>query len=161
MKKTIIAAIVSASLALAAPPSFAGSVAGFGGSTEITQLANNIELVQSYLQQVQSYATQLQQYQNMIQNTLNIPAQVWGSIEGELMGVASVVQQGQALAYSATNIATQFENTFKGFTFTGTDKYQRAKAIATTTQTRAMAATTTRRAGLARRPRIPVPQSLT
>ena len=121
MKKTIIAAIVSASLALAAPPSFAGSVAGFGGSTEITQLANNIELVQSYLQQVQSYATQLQQYQNMIQNTLNIPAQVWGSIEGELMGVASVVQQGQALAYSATNIATQFENTFKGFTFTGTD----------------------------------------
>jgi P-type conjugative transfer protein TrbJ len=121
MKKTIIAAIVSASLALAAPPSFAGSVAGFGGSTEITQLANNIELVQSYLQQVQSYATQLQQYQNMIQNTLNIPAQVWGSIEGELMGVASVVQQGQALAYSATNIASQFENTFKGFTFTGTD----------------------------------------
>ena len=64
MKKTIIAAIVSASLALAAPPSFAGSVAGFGGSTEITQLANNIELVQSYLQQVQSYATQLQQYQS-------------------------------------------------------------------------------------------------
>lgn len=121
MKKTLIAAIVSASLVAAVPPSFAGSVAGFGGSTEITQLANNIELVNSYLQQVQSYATQLQQYQNMIQNTLNIPAQVWGAIEGDLMGVAGVVQQGQALAYSATNIASQFENTFKGFTFTGTD----------------------------------------
>lgn len=121
MKKTIIAAIVSASLVAAVPPSFAGSVAGFGGATEVTQLANNVELVNLYLQQVQSYATQLQQYQNMIQNTLNIPAQVWGAIEGDLMGVASVVQQGQALAYSAANIASQFENTFKGFTFTGTD----------------------------------------
>ncbi|MEJ7139537.1 P-type conjugative transfer protein TrbJ [Amphibiibacter pelophylacis] len=121
MKKTLIAFIVSASLVAAVPPSFAGSVAGFGGSTEITQLANNIELANSYLQQVQSYATQLQQYQNMLQNTFNIPAQVWGAIEGDLRGVADVVQQGQALAYSATNIASQFENTFKGFTFTGTD----------------------------------------
>ena len=121
MKKTIIAAIVSASLVAAVPPSFAGSVAGFGGATEITQLANNVELVNLYLQQVQSYATQLQQYQNMIQNTLNIPAQVWGAVEADLMGVANIVKQGQALAYSATNIASQFENTFKGFTFTGTD----------------------------------------
>ncbi|TDQ37771.1 P-type conjugative transfer protein TrbJ [Tepidicella xavieri] len=121
MKKTIIAAIVSASLVAAVPPSFAGSVAGFGGATEITQLANNVELVNLYLQQVQSYATQLQQYQNMIQNTLNIPAQVWGAVEADLMSVANIVKQGQALAYSATNIASQFENTFKGFTFTGTD----------------------------------------
>ncbi len=121
MKKTIIAAIVSASLVAAVPPSFAGSVAGFGGATEITQLANNVELVNLYLQQVQSYATQLQQYQNMIQNTLNIPAQVWGAVEADLMGVANIVKQGQALAYSAANIASQFENTFKGFTFTGTD----------------------------------------
>ena len=121
MRKFVSAVVVVSMLAgpLAVAPAHAsGAVAG---ATEITQIANNIELVQSYLQQVQSYATQLQQYQNMIQNTLNIPAQVWGSIEGELMGVASVVQQGQALAYSATNIATQFENTFKGFTFTGTD----------------------------------------
>lgn len=121
MKKTIIAAIVSASLVAAVPPSFAGSVAGFGGATEITQLANNIELVNLYLQQVQSYATQLQQYQNMIQNTLNIPAQVWGAVQADLMDVANIVKQGQALAYSAANIASQFENTFKGFTFTGTD----------------------------------------
>jgi P-type conjugative transfer protein TrbJ len=121
MKKTIIAAIVSASLVAAVPPSFAGSVAGFGGSTEITQLANNIELVNSYLQQVQSYATQLQQYQNMIQNTLNIPAQVWGAIENDLQGVSNVISVGQALAYNASNIASQFEATFKGFSYSGVD----------------------------------------
>jgi len=121
MKKTLIAALVSASLVAAAQPSFAGSVAGFGGATEITQLANNVELVNSYLQQVQAYATQLQQYQNMLTNTLNIPNQVWGNIQNDLMGVANIVRQGQALAFSASNIASQFEATFKGFSYSGVD----------------------------------------
>lgn len=116
-RKHFIALAVAASFTAVAPSTQAGSVAGFGGSTEITQLANNVELVNLYLQQVQSYTTQLQQYQNMIQNTLNIPAQVWGAVEADLMGVANVVRQGQALAYSAQNIGTQFQNTFKGFSY--------------------------------------------
>lgn len=116
-RKHFIALAVAASFTAVAPSTQAGSVAGFGGATEITQLANNVELVNLYLQQVQSYATQLQQYQNMIQNTLNIPAQVWGAIQADLMGVANIVRQGQALAYSAQNIGTQFQNTFKGFSY--------------------------------------------
>ncbi|MFQ3665157.1 MAG: P-type conjugative transfer protein TrbJ [Sphingomonadaceae bacterium] len=116
-RKHFIALAVAASFTAVAPSTQAGSVAGFGGATEITQLANNVELVNLYLQQVQSYATQLQQYQNMLQNTLNIPAQVWGAIQADLMGVANVVRQGQALAYSAQNIGTQFQNTFKGFSY--------------------------------------------
>jgi len=116
-RKHFIALAVAASFTAVAPSTQAGSVAGFGGATEITQLANNVELVNLYLQQVQSYATQLQQYQNMIQNTLNIPAQVWGAVQADLMGVANVVRQGQALAYSAQNIGTQFQNTFKGFSY--------------------------------------------
>lgn len=120
MKKTFskaVAVALAASISFSAPVARAGSVAGFGGATEITQLANNVELVNLYLQQVQSYATQLQQYQNMLQNTLNIPAQVWGAIQADLMGVANIVKQGQALAYSAANIGAQFQNTFKGFQF--------------------------------------------
>lgn len=116
-RKHFIALAVAASFTAVAPSTQAGSVAGFGGATEITQLANNVELVGLHLQQVQSYATQLQQYRNMIQNTLNIPAQVWGAIQADLMSVANIVKQGQALAYSATNIGTQFQNTFKGFSY--------------------------------------------
>ncbi len=100
-----------------APLARAGSVGGFGGSTELTQLANNIELVNSYIQQAQSYVTQLDQYRNMIQNTLNIPNQIWGMVMNELSGVANLVKQGQALAYSAQNVGQQFVNTFKGFQF--------------------------------------------
>lgn len=120
-RRHILAAAVAA---VSSSFTHAGSVAGFGGSTEITQILNNIQLVESYLQQVQSYATQIQQwqtqiqqYQNMVQNTLALPSQIWGPIQADLMGIANVVRQGQALAYSATNIGTQFTNTFKGLSY--------------------------------------------
>lgn len=104
-------------LTVASPMARAGSVAGFGGSTEITQIANNIELVNSYIQQVQAYANQLQQYAIMVRNAQNIPNQIWGNAQQDLMGVAKIVQQGNALAYSSQNIGTQFQNTFKGFNY--------------------------------------------
>lgn len=116
-RKQIIALTLASALVAAWPAAQAGTVAGTGGSTEFTQLANNIELAQSYSQLVQSYSTQLKQYQNMLTNTLNIPNQVWGSIQSDLQGLANIVQQGQALAYSSTNIGSQFQSTFKGFQF--------------------------------------------
>ncbi len=101
-----------------APVARAGSVGGFGGSTELTQLANNVELVNSYIQQAQAYVTQLDQYRNMIQNTLNIPNQVWGMVMNELSGVANLVKQGQALALSCSRIlVNNLLMTFKGFQF--------------------------------------------
>ena len=121
LQKLVIAAMV-ASLSFSAPMARAGSVAGFGGSTEITQIANNIELVQQYAQmasayatQLNQYATQIQQYNNMVTNTLNIPSQIWGAAAADLNGLASIVKSGQALAYSMTNIGTEFSAKFKGF----------------------------------------------
>jgi type IV secretion system protein TrbJ len=123
LKRTFIASLVT-SLIFSAPMARAGSVAGFGGSTEITQLANNIELALSYIQQAQAYATQLQQwnnqiqqYQNMLVNTLNIPNQVWGQIQSDLNGLRSVVTAGQALAYTATNFGATFEAKYKGYQY--------------------------------------------
>lgn len=125
-KREFTKSIVALSLCnlFLAPLARAGSVGGFGGSTELTQLANNVELANSYIQQAQAYATQLQQYQNMIQNTLNIPHQIWGSVMNELSGVADLVKQGKALAYSSQNIGAQFSNTFKGFQFPSGFNYQ-------------------------------------
>lgn len=127
MKKTFskaVAVALAASISFSAPVARAGSVAGFGGSTEITQLANNIELAQSYMQQVQSYATQLQQwntqiqqYQNMLVNTARLPTQVWGDIQRSLQAVSNVVSAGQALAYTASNFGSQFEAKYKGYQY--------------------------------------------
>lgn len=38
--------------------SLAGSVAGTGGSTEVTQILNNLQLIQQYEQQVSTYVRQ-------------------------------------------------------------------------------------------------------
>ena len=68
----------------------AGTVAGFGGSTEITQLMNNIQLVASVAkqaamveQQIQSNITQVKQLAAMTQNEERLPGHV-GTNGGQL-----------------------------------------------------------------------------
>lgn len=105
----------AAGLALAATPFHAMATGMIAGATEPTQIANNVELVMQYAKQIEQYATQLKQYQDQIQNTLNIPNQIWSSIQGDLMGVMNVVKQGEALAFSLGNIGEQFKLKFPGF----------------------------------------------
>lgn len=97
------------------PVSTAWATGVVAGATEPTQIANNVELVLQYAKQVQQYATQLQQWQNQIQNTLNIPNQIWSSIQNDLMGVMNIVKQGEALAFSLSNIGEQFKIKYPGF----------------------------------------------
>lgn len=65
----------------------AGSVAGFGGATEITQILNNIELVnqsaQMY-QQVQQTLQQVMMEKQQLQNLIAAPTQTWGQAQQEL-----------------------------------------------------------------------------
>ncbi len=117
MRKQLIASVVSLSLvtssALVSPVAHAsGAVAG---ATEITQLLNNAELVTQVAQQAQQLATQLQQYQTMLTNLQNIPNQIWGPIQQDLMALQQVAAQGQALSFAASNVVQQFENTYTGF----------------------------------------------
>ncbi len=105
-----------AGLAVAATPfRFASATGLIAGATEPTQIANNVELVLQYAKQVEQYATQLKQYQDQVTNTLNIPNQIWSSIQNDLMGVMNVVKQGEALAFSLSNIGQQFQLKFPGF----------------------------------------------
>jgi type IV secretion system protein TrbJ len=87
----------------------------FIGATEITQLLNNIELVHQTLKQAEQLAAQLQMLNNMVQNLKNIPNQIWSTIAQDLQAVLRVVQQGQALAFSASNISEEFKRKFPGF----------------------------------------------
>jgi hypothetical protein len=66
---TIRTALASAFVALwsATTPVHAGGPAG-GFSTEVTQIANNIELAASYAQQVEAYVVKYNQYLTMLQN---------------------------------------------------------------------------------------------
>lgn len=100
-----------------------------GGATEVTQLANNAELgavisqearqVSNQLtqinNQIQQYQQLVNQYQNMVENTLTLPSHIWGQAESALTNLANIVQRGEAIAYSMSNLDTQFQNKFQSY----------------------------------------------
>lgn len=102
--------------ALSASPmrfAFAGGMTG--GALEVTQIANNVELVMQYAKQIEQYATQLQQWRDQLTQALSIPQQIWSSIQQDIMGVVNVVKQGKALAFSLEGIGEIFKAKFPGF----------------------------------------------
>ena len=84
-------------------------------ATEITQLLNHVQLIHQYLQQVQMVQNDFVRYANMVQNTRLLPNQLVGPVLQDLNQLARVVEGGQALAYSMSNLNSQFANTFKGY----------------------------------------------
>lgn len=118
----IAVALAMASLTFLNSPiaSASGVVAG---ATEPTQIMNNIELVATNIKeaeqisnQLTQIANQIQAYKNMVTNTLNVPNQIWQNADGLLQQLVGVVNQGQALAFSATNINSLFQQKYPGYT---------------------------------------------
>lgn len=108
---TVVAVILA--MALAPLPASAGGM--FLGATEITQLANHLELANQLIQQVQMVRTQIQQYQDMLLHGLTIQNQTFGPIMADLQQLGQTIQGGQALAYSMANLDAQFQQRFPGY----------------------------------------------
>lgn len=87
----------------------------FSFATEYTQLLNNVQLAHQTLQQAEELANQLKILNNMVQNIKNIPDQIWTLAFRDLQSLMNVVKQGQALAFSMSNVSEEFERKFKGF----------------------------------------------
>lgn len=111
---TLASALVLAAVCLAAGHAEAGSVAGFGGSTEITQLLNNLQLIQSYEQQVNSYLRQGLQLQNELTNLIKNPTSMLGQDVGRMInGIGKIMNGGQAIGYNLAQIDKNFATMFK------------------------------------------------
>lgn len=92
----------------------AGTVAGTGGSTEITQILNNLQLIQSYEQQVQAYVRQGVQVQNELRNLMSNPTSVLGDDVGKMINtIGSIWNGGQSIGYNLAQIDQNFARTFK------------------------------------------------
>ncbi|MET3135320.1 P-type conjugative transfer protein TrbJ [Oxalobacteraceae bacterium GrIS 1.11] len=115
LRNTVIVALAGSMIATNAN---AGSVAGNGGSTEITQILNNFELVtqsaQMY-QQVQQAIQQVQMEQQQLKNLLNAPQQLWGQAQQDLTQLAQLVSQTTAVSYAAGNIDQTFRAAYPGY----------------------------------------------
>lgn len=129
MKRLLLLALLAATT-----PTMAGSVAGTGGATEITQLVNMAQLVAQYTQQVQQYSTQLLQYQAQMQNLMRNPTSLLGADTSKLLnGIGTIMQAGASIGGTMALIdgnfsqkfqsplAGTFSQNFKNWTTTSTD----------------------------------------
>lgn len=114
-RKAVLVALVST---MAVSAANAGSVAGNGGSTEVTQILNNVELIQQsaqMYQQVQQTLQQVQMAQQQLKNLMAAPQQLWGQAQQELTSLTQLVAQTNAISYAAGNIDQSFKQAFPGY----------------------------------------------
>lgn len=101
--KTLVFAVLLA----VAPPTFAGGGAT-GGSTEVTQMMNNTELLAQTAQQARLVQIQLQ-------NALNDPNTPWGQTMTALQDLQKVYNTAQSIGYSLSSVQSQFNNLYQGY----------------------------------------------
>lgn len=101
-------AIALFSGALSCSSAFAGGGVT-GGSTEITQLANNVQLVLSYAQQVEQYETQLKQWQLELKNLEQNPLSALGSTTTRIVqGVGDIMSAENSMGSTLSQIDSNF-----------------------------------------------------
>lgn len=95
-------------------PVFAGSVAGTGGATEITQMENFVKLAASYVQQVESYVRQGLQYEAQLQNLIKNPVSIMGPDVARLVnGISNIMDVGQSIGGTVARIDRRFGEVYK------------------------------------------------
>lgn len=128
MRQCIIASIVIGGLLVQIPCELkAGAFA-----TEFTQLLNHGQMVMSYIRQGTQLSNELRMYSEQIRNGLPLPSHTYGTINTDLTALSSIVQGGQALAYSLTNLDAQFRHTFTGYGTSPNSYFANYKGWATT-----------------------------
>ena len=101
LSKRVLSGTVAYTLLLtsiAPPPAKAGVLGGF--ATEWTQLANNVQLVTTYIRQGEELRQKILMVADMAKQATELPMQIFGPIMAEIANLHGVVQNGRALAYS-------------------------------------------------------------
>ena len=96
--------------------SFAGTVAGFGGATEVTQILNNIQLGLQYAKQVEAYIRHGLHYKTQLQNLILAQSPGISDIMGIINGISQMMSVGKSIGGSLAEIDKRFADTFKNAT---------------------------------------------
>lgn len=106
-------AIAALSMAISAQPASAGSVAGFGGGTEVTQLLNNLQLIQQYEQQVQQFMKQGLQLDAQLKNLMKNPSSAMGTDTTRMIQqIGGIMSAQNSMGGSLAQIDRKFAATF-------------------------------------------------
>jgi type IV secretion system protein TrbJ len=87
-------------------------------ATEYTQLLNYAELVGQLEKQVSMVENQLTQIADMTKNGITIKNQLFGTIVTDIANLRQIVNTGQALSYTLSNMDGAFKVRFPGYTST-------------------------------------------
>ncbi|MDR1020600.1 MAG: P-type conjugative transfer protein TrbJ [Synergistaceae bacterium] len=111
LKKVIALSLL---FCLAANAAYAGGGLT-GGATEITQLANNAELIEQVAQLAEQIQNQITMIQDMIYNTLTIPDQLFRDVKGIYSKVKGIIDKTKGLAYNLANMDEELKRRFKSY----------------------------------------------
>lgn len=84
-------------------------------ATEMTQIMNNIELAMVNAAELQQIHAQFQQLSHIVQQGSRLGPHMWGNTMSQLQQLAKIAREGQAMAYSMSQIDSEFRNRFKGY----------------------------------------------
>src|SRR5258708_7426150 len=98
------------------PPANAGVPGVF--ATEYTQLLNYAELVGQLEKQVSMVENQLTQISDMTKHGLTISDQLFGTVASDIANLRQIVNTGQALSYTMSNMDGAFKVRFPGYSST-------------------------------------------
>ncbi len=84
-------------------------------ATEVTQILNHAQLIMQYIRQGTQLTNEVNMYARMLRNSQPLSVQTFGSITNDLNALATIVQGGQALAYSLGNLDELFRQTYPGY----------------------------------------------
>lgn len=117
MTKKLICGLISVSLLSNSALVHAGG-GGVAGATEVTQILNNVQLLEQssqMYQQVQQTIMQVNMAQQQLKNLIAAPQFIWGQAQAELQQLTNLVAQGQALGYQLANIDEAFSTKYSGY----------------------------------------------
>jgi P-type conjugative transfer protein TrbJ len=84
-------------------------------ASEITQLANNIQLVDQLARQVQLVQQALQQTENMVTNTRPLDGQQWGDTLASIRKLNELLGQAKSLSFAGGNLEAEFSKKFQDY----------------------------------------------
>lgn len=84
-------------------------------ATEYTQLLNYAELVAQLEQQVLMVENQLIQIADMAKHGVTISNQLFGTVASDITNLRQIVNTGQALSYTMSNLSSSFQVRFPGY----------------------------------------------
>lgn len=114
---SLVAGVALACSLTVTTPALAGGGGLTGGATELTQLANNAELISVAISEAENLTYTIQQYEIMFENFRKLPNYIKQQALADLQQLAQIVATGRAVSYSSGQIDEDYRREYRDFEY--------------------------------------------